>query len=144
MSSAAHRRPAGVERKGAVRCHHLGQPPGTCAAIQSIAAGSVEEAGRIGGPHPVELVAETRAVAEHRVGAVRHDEWVDPVAPVLADPQDGSALRSAQPFVAVAGPVGGAQRIDLGGDHPGDVGAIDEGVDPASRERRHHLARRGR
>ena len=42
---------------------------------------------------------------------MRHDQRMDPLAAVLADPQDGRALRPAQPLVAVARPVRGAQRV---------------------------------
>ena len=115
---------------------HDGRPPAALrdrAAIHPVDGGGESQvAGRIAGAHPVEFVAEARPAGEGLVGSVRHHQRVDPVAPVLADPQDGRTLRPAQPLVAVAGPVRGAERVDVHGHHAGRMGAIDERVDAAS------------
>ena len=104
--------------------------------------GERQEPGRVGRPDPVELVAEARSVAEHGVGPVRHDQRVDPLAAVLADPQHGRALRPAQPLVPVGRPVGRAQRVDVDRDHAGCVGRVDERVDASRVQLRDELADR--
>ena len=43
----------------------------------------------------------------------------------------GGPLRGAEPLVAVAGVVGGTQRVELEAQHAWSVGAVDEGLDAA-------------
>ena len=120
-----------------------GQPPPSGAAtsrIQSIAAGSVRNPVGSAVPTQSNSWRKRDRSAEHGVGAVRHDQRVDPLAAVLADPQHGRALRPAQPLVAVGRPVGGAERVDVDRDHARCVGRVDERVD-ASRGRAPRRAR---
>ena len=103
-------------------------------AIQSIAAGSARYPVGSVVPDPVELVAEAGPSAELGVRAVRHDERVDPVAAIGPDPQHARSLRAAQPLVAVAGPVGGSEAVEIDRHHAGRVRAVDQRVDPAAIE----------
>ena len=65
---------------------------------------------------------------------MRHDERVDPLAAIGPDPKHARALRAAQPLVAVARPVGGAQAVEVDRHHARRVRAVDQRVDPAAVE----------
>ena len=111
-----------------------GQPPGSCAAIQSIASASARAG--VGSPVPVQSNSR-RNRSRPRSGSFAPceiDQRVDPVAAVGPDREDGRALRAAQPLVAVAGPVGGPEGGQVDWHHPRGVGGIDERVDPARLE----------
>ena len=89
-----------------------GQPPGACAAIQSIAAGSVRNP--VGSAVPTQSNSWRKRVRSPSGAFAPCDTtsgWIR-LAAVLADPQDRRALRPAQPLVAVAGPVRGAERVE--------------------------------
>ena len=94
--------------------------------------GNGEHRGVVLGPHPVELQTEARAIGARRVRAVADGQRADERLPIAADLEEGGALRGAEPLVAVAGVVGGAQRPEVEGQHPRRVRAVDQHVDARS------------
>ena len=114
------------------------RPRAPRAAIQSIAEGSARNP--VGSDVPTQSNSWRNRVRPASGAFAPCDTtsgWIV-VAAVLADPQDGRALRSAQPLVAVAGPVRGTQGVDGHGHHPGRVRGVHQRVDAAPVE----LARR--
>jgi len=55
---------------------------------------------------------------------VADDGRADAVLTIFANVEESGAFRGADPFVAVAGVIGGAEFLQVERDHPGGVGAI--------------------
>ena len=142
MPSAAQSRSRPSSASAWFEAMTSGQPPGTWRRHPVDRRGECQETGRVGRADPVELGAETRPPGERGVGTMRHDQRMDPVAAILADPQDGGALRPTQPFVPVARPVRGAERAHIDRHHPGGVGGVHERVDAAPVELRDEVGDR--
>ena len=122
---------ARLERERAVVRHHSRPAARQERADVLDGLGHGEPRGRIAGAGPVELHPEARAAGVRGGGAVADGQRPDLRLPVVSRPQEGGALGRAQPLVAVAAVVGGAERVEIEGHHPRRVGAVHEDFDTA-------------
>src|SRR5437773_5810630 len=90
--------------------------------------------GGIAGARPVELEVEAGAVGPRGVGAVADGEGADIGPAVPPHPEEGGALRRAEPLVAVPAVVRGAERAEVQRDHAGSVGPVDHDLHAAPGE----------
>ena len=81
------------------------------------------------GPGPVELQSEPRALRSRGVRPVADRQGTDALLAIAPHVQERGSLRRAEPLVAVAREVRGADPAQIQRHHPRRVRSVDEGVD---------------
>src|SRR5690606_30619487 len=106
-----------LEHELAVVATQPGEPAVEEAAEEAERGRDAEPWRGVPGAEPVVLEPETRAVGPRRVRAVADRERPDQVLAVAPHVQEGGTLRRAQPLVAVAGEVRGAEPVEVEVEH---------------------------
>ena len=128
-------RPRACERQRAVARHQRRPAARAAASPRSSMRLAARVSHAVGSPVPVQSNSSRKRERSgaRRVGAVADRRAGRTLGlPVAPHPEERRALGRAEPLVAVAGVVGGAERAEIERHHPRRVGAVDQRVDAAA------------
>jgi len=128
---------AGSQRHRSVGCHMRGPATRLQVPDQLDRPGQRQERCRIARTLPIELLPERWAIRARVISAMARHEREHAGAAVGTHVEDACTLRTAQPLVAVAGPVGGTEGIDVDRDLARGMCGIDQRVDAQTRQLPH-------